>query len=179
MIMAEEVEAERALWGGSPPARPAATSLERLVDRIQPRTGVSCALYIVAVIALLSIAPHLPVRAGLAVDGLAALAAGSWCALNFWRCRQAHCVVNGVGWLGLALLAFVGAGLGHSVIGGYDQSVFLGVLVAALAFEGVWCAVRGTNAVTVRSQHVSRSRASGEAPALPVDGRRFPRGDRA
>jgi hypothetical protein len=178
MIMAEE-EAGRALWGWSPPARPAATPLERQVDRILPRTGVFCALYFLAVVALLSIAPHLPGRADLAVDGMAALAAGSWCVVNFWRCRQAHCVVDGVGWLGLALLAFVGAGLGHSVIGGYEQSVFLGVLVAALAFEGVWCAVRGTNAVTVRCQHVSRSRASGEAPARPVDGRRFPRGDRA
>ena len=173
--MAEEVEAERALWGWSPPARRAATSLERLVDRIQPRTGVSCALYIVAVIALLSIAPHLPVRAGLAVDGLAALAAGSWCVLNFWRCRQAHCVIDGVGWLGLALLAFVGAGLGHSVIGGHEQSVFLGVLVAALAFEGVWCLTRGTNAVMARSRHVRRSRAAGENPARPADDGRFPR----
>jgi len=154
--MAEE-EAGRALWGWSPPARPAGTPLERLVDRCLPRTGVSCALYIVAVIALLSIAPHLPTRADLAVDGLAALAAGGWCVLNFWRCRQAHCVIDGVGWLGLAFLAFAGAGIGHSVIGGYEQPVFLGVLLAALAFEGVWRLARGTNAVLLRSQHVSRS----------------------
>jgi hypothetical protein len=174
MIMAEE-EAGRALWGWSPPARLAGTPVERQVDRILPRTGVPCALYFLAVIALLSIAPHLPGRGDLAVDGLAALAAGSWCALNFWRCRQAHCVVNGVGWLGLALVAFVGAGLGHSVIGGYEQPVFLGVLVTALAFEGVWRSARGTNAVTARAQHVSRSRASGEAPARSDDGHRLPR----
>ena len=157
MTVAEE-EARRALWGWSPAARPAATPLQRRVDRILPRTGVSCVLYFLAVIALLGIAPHLPGRADLAVDGLAALGAGSWCGLNFWRCRQAHCVVNEVGWLGLALLAFVGAGLGHSVIGGYEQPVFVGVFVTALAFEGVWRAARGTNAVTARSQQVSRSR---------------------
>jgi hypothetical protein len=160
--MAEE--AGRGLWGWSPAARPAVTPLERRVDRILPRTGVSCALYLLAVVALLSIAPHLPGRAGLAVDGLAALAAGTWCLLSFWRCRQAHCVVNGAGWLGLAVVAFAGTGLGHSVIGGYEQPVFVGVLVTALAFECVWRAARGTNAVTARSQHVSRSRASGEAP---------------
>lgn len=172
--MAEE-EAGRALWGWSPPARPAGTPLERQVDRILPRTGFSCALYIVAVIALLSIAPHLPARADLTVVGLAALAAGSWCAVNFWRCRQAHCVVDGVGWLGLAVLAFVGAGLGHSLIGGHEQSVFLGVLVAALVFEGAWRLVRGTNAVMARSQHVSRSRVTGENPARPADDGDFPR----
>jgi hypothetical protein len=173
--MAEE-EAGRALWGWSPAARPAVTPLQRRVDRMLPRTGVSCVLYFLAVVALLGIAPHLPGRADLAADGLAALAAGTWCVLSFWQCRQAHCVVSGAGWLGLALVAFAGAGLGHSVIGGYEQPVFVGVLVAAVAFESVWCAVRGTNAVTARSQHVSRSRASGEASRpSPGDSRRFPR----
>jgi hypothetical protein len=172
--MAEE-EARRALWGWSPPARPAVSPLERMVDRILPRAGVSCALYLLAVIALLNIAPHLPARADLAVDGLAALAAGGWCVLNFWQCRQAHCLIDGVGWLGLALLAFVEAGLGSSVIGGYEQLVFLGVLVAALAFEGVWYLARGTNAVMPRSRHVSRSLATGETPTRPTDDRRFPR----
>jgi hypothetical protein len=154
--MARE-EAGRALWGWSPPPRPADTPLARQVDRLLLRTGVSCALYIVGVVALLGLAPHLPTRADLAVVGLAALAAGSWCVLNFWRCRHAHCVIDGVGWLGLALLAFVEAGLGHSVIGGHEQSVFLGVLVVALAFEGVWRLARGTNAVVPCSQDVSRS----------------------
>jgi hypothetical protein len=126
------------------------------MDRILPRTGRSCAVYFLAVIALLAVAPHLPGRAGLAADGLAALAAGSWCAVNFWRCRQAHCLISGIGWLGLTLLAFAGAGLGHSVIGGYEQLVFLGVLVAALAFEGAWCLARGTNAVMAPSRDGSK-----------------------
>jgi hypothetical protein len=66
------------------------------------------------------------------VPGVLVVLVGAVCVLNFWRCRQAHCVVNDVGWLGLALVAFVGAGLGHSVIGGYEQPVFLGVLVSLL-----------------------------------------------
>lgn len=152
-----EEDSRRALWGWSPPARPAASRLEHRIDRIFPLTGIPCALYLVAVIALLGIAPHLPIRAELAVDGLAALAAGSWCAANFWRCRHAHCVIDAVGWLGLAVLAFVEAGLGHSVIGGYEQAAFAGILVVALAFEGVWRLARGTNAVVPRSRHVSRS----------------------
>jgi hypothetical protein len=44
------------------------------------------------VIALLVTAPNLPLRGELAMDGLAALAAGAWCGLNFWRCRLARCL---------------------------------------------------------------------------------------
>jgi hypothetical protein len=100
-----------------------------------------------AVIGLLILAPHLPMRADLAADGLAALAGSAWCGLNFWRCRHAHCAVTGAGWLALSALAFFGAGLGHSLIGGYEQPVFLAVLAAALAFEATWRWARGTSAV--------------------------------
>jgi len=69
-------------------------------------------------------APHLPRRPELASDGLASLAASGWCELNFWRCRQAHCMVSAAGWLGLSLVAFAGAGLGHSLIYGDEQLIF-------------------------------------------------------
>jgi hypothetical protein len=85
--------------------------------------------------------------AALATDGLAALAAGAWCALNFWRCRHAHCAVTSSGWLALSVLAFTEAALGHSLIGGDEQPVFLAVLAAGLVFEVVWRCLRGTNAV--------------------------------
>jgi len=68
--------------------------------------------------------------------------------LNFWRCRHAHCVVSSTGWLVLSVLAFTGAGLGRSLIGGDEQLVFLAVLAAAVAFEVVWRCARGTSAVT-------------------------------
>jgi hypothetical protein len=150
----------RALFGWSPPARPPTTRPQRVIDRIFPATGAGCALYIVAVVALLGTAPHLSIRAGLAADGLAAFAAGSWCAVNFWRCGHAHCLIDGSGWLVLAALAFVGAGLGRSIIGGSEEAVFLGVLVAALIFEFVWSQARGTNAIVRRDQPSSRSRAA-------------------
>ncbi len=149
----------RALFGWSPPAPSPRTRLQRVVDRVFPRSGVGCALYIVAVIALLSIAPHARVRTGLAADGLAALAGGSWCLANFWRCRHAHCLVDGTGWLILAVVVFIEAGLGRSVIGGSERAVFLGVFVAALVFECVWRLVNGTNAVRRRSDASGRTRA--------------------
>jgi hypothetical protein len=43
-----------------------------------------------------------------------------------------------VGWLALSAFAFIETGLGHSVIGGYEQPVFLGVLALALVFECGW-----------------------------------------
>jgi hypothetical protein len=82
----------------------------------------------------------------LGVDGLAFLAGGSWCALNFWRCRHAHCLVTAGGWLGLRALAFAEARVGHSVIAGDEQPVFLAILAAGLLFELAWSRTHGTNA---------------------------------
>jgi hypothetical protein len=139
-----------ALWGWSPPDLPADTPLKSRADRLLPRSGISAVACFAAVVGLLSLAPHLPIRAGLAADGLAALAAGAWCGLNFWRCRHAHCAVTGTGWMLLSVLAFTGAALGHSLISGYEQPVFLAVLIVALVFETVWRGACGTNAIARR-----------------------------
>ena len=72
---------------------------------------------------------------------------GGWCGLNFWRSRHAHCLVTGPAWLALALFTFAEASLGRTLIHGYEQLVFLGVLAAGLAFEGAWYVARRTNAV--------------------------------
>lgn len=156
----------RAFWGWSPPPLAADTPQKRRVDRLLPRTGLPLLLYFATVIGLLKLAPLLPRPLELAVDGAAALAAGGWCGLNFWRCRHAHCLISGAGWLGLSLLAFVEAGLGRSLIGGDEQLVFLGVLVVALVVECAWYLATGTNALT------TGARQGGELPAgqLPPRG---------
>jgi hypothetical protein len=140
-------EPRRALAGWSPPDLAADTPVKRRADRLLPRSGMSALACFALVVVLFNLAPHLPVRTGLAVDGLAVLAGGAWCALNFWRCRHAHCLVTGAGWLALAVVAFAGAIAGHSLISGYEQPVFLVVLGVALAFEAAWRCARGTNAV--------------------------------
>jgi hypothetical protein len=142
----------RALWGWSPPDLPADTQLKRRADRLLPRTGVAVVVYFGAVIGLLNLAPQLPPRAGLAMDGLAAMAGGAWCGLNFWRCRHAHCAITSGGWLGLSIVAFAGAFLGHSLIGGNEQPVLLVVLAAALVFEAAWRRARGANSLTAGSR---------------------------
>jgi len=153
-----------ALWGWSPPDLPADTPLKRRADRLLPRTGWPAVVYFAAIVGLLNLAPHLPERANLAVDGLAALAAAAWCVLNFWRCRHAHCVVTSTGWLALSVLAFTEAGLGRSLIGGDEQLVFLAVLAVAVGFEVVWRCSRGTNAVT-RGIAVDGTTAGAAGPA--------------
>jgi hypothetical protein len=140
-------ESRRALFGWSPPDLPADTPLKRRADRWLPRTGWAAVLYCAAVIALLNVAPHLPERGNLAIDGLAALAAAAWCGLNFWRCRHAHCIVTSTGWVALSVLAFTGAALGHSLIGGNEQPVFLVVLAAAVVFEVGWRLAHGSSAI--------------------------------
>ena len=136
----------RRAW--SPPVLPADTPAKRRVDHLRPRTGLPAVAYFAAVIGLLGLAQILPAPAYLAVDAVAFLAGGSWCALNFWRSRQAHCLLTGSGWLLLALFAAAEAGLGRSLIGGDEQLVFLGILAIGLIFEGAWYLVHRDNAVT-------------------------------
>lgn len=139
--------------GWSPPPLPADTQLKRLVDRFLPRAGLPVVVYFAAVISTLNLASLLPRPAAeLALEGAAALAAGGWCALSFWRCRHAHCLITGIGWLGLSLLAFVGAGFGHSVVGGYERGAFAGVLAIGLVFEAAWQITHGTNGMTARAE---------------------------
>lgn len=133
--------------GWLPELLPADTPAKRRVDKALPRAGWPVVAYFAAVFVLVNLAPHLPTRAGLVVMGFGALGGGAWCALNFWRCRHAHCVVSGTGWLALAMFSFGEAILGRSVIAGDEGLVFLGVLAAAMAFEGGWFATHRTNAV--------------------------------
>jgi len=138
----------RARRAWSLPVLPADTPAKRRVDHLLPGGGLPAVAYFAAVIGLLGLAQIFPAPAYLGVDAVAFLAAGSWCALNFWRCRQAHCLLTGSGWLLLALFAVAEAGLGHSLIGGDEQLVFLGILAIGLVFEGIWYSMHRTNAVT-------------------------------
>jgi hypothetical protein len=142
----------------SPPLLPANTPLKKRVDDLMPTRGLPCLLYLAGVIAALSVAPHLPTRLGLGTDGLAAMAAGSWCALNFWRCRQAHCLISGTGWLALSLIALTGAVIGRSLIAGRESAAFLAILIVAVIFEYAWSYTHGSNALTSATPDQQRKR---------------------
>ncbi len=140
----------RALCGWSPADLPADTPLKRLVDRYMPRTGLPVIAFYLTIIGMLLVAGFLPRRPQLGLDALTFLAAGGWCAANFWRCRHAHCLVDGAGWLALSIFTFGEAALGRTYNWGDEQLVFIAVLLLSIAFELVWSARRGTNALTLR-----------------------------
>ena len=139
----------------SPPRRPADTASKHLVDLVLP-TGAAERVYFVVVAALVIAAPFLPTRPGLAVGALAAVAGSVWCLANFWRCREAHCVITGAGWGGLFALQIVELGIGRSLIHGAESSAFVGILVIGLLFECCWQVAFGTNALT-RDSTATRS----------------------
>ena len=137
----------RALCGWSPPSSAADNDLKRRIDRIRLGNAAAVGL-VVVVIGLLNLAAHLSGQPALAVYGLVGLVGGGWCSLNFWRCRHAHCLITGPGWVTFGVFALIEASLGHSLIGGYEQVVFLGLLGAAVLFECGWYALHHTNAIT-------------------------------
>lgn len=141
--------------GWAPPLLVADTPLKRCVDKLLPRRGVAVAGYFAVVIGLLLVAARFPPREQLAVEGLAALAAGSWCALNFWRSRHGHCMITGPAWLLLAVFTFAEAAIGRSLVDGDEQRIFLAVLVVGCGFECWWYLARGTNAVTPTARTIS------------------------
>ncbi len=160
-----------ALWGWSPTPLPAGTRWQRRADRYLPTSGMPCLAYIAAIVGLLSLAPHLAPRGRLGLDATAFVAAGGWCALNFWRRRHAHCLLTGAGWLALGAMALVEVGLGHSVIAGYEQPVFLGALVAGLGFEAAWTLWRRTYAIVPRRSAAAHGRAGEKGPSGPSHAR--------
>ena len=138
---------DRALFGWSPARLPADNRTKQWVDRILPATGLAVIVYFAMVVGLVAIAALLPTRPGLIVVAIASLGGSVWCGANFWRCRHAHCLVTGSGWLLLSALAGVEATLSRSFVAGTEPVIFLAVLGASLAFERYWVARRGTNAI--------------------------------
>ncbi len=104
-----------------------------------------CSAFVtVAIVAAVAFA--LGSTGGLLLESGFFLAAGAYCLANFVRCREAHCIVTGLGWSMLAL-----AGLGGVLAGrdlrGREWIAFLLLALAGHLFEAVWRAARGTNAL--------------------------------
>jgi hypothetical protein len=131
-----------------PPRLPGASRWHRSADRFLSGVQSICKMGLLAVVlGAFFVASLLPDRIGVWIAVVLYLAVGLYCSVNFWRCREAHCVITGAGFtlLGLGLLA---EALGvHTPIGEYNGQILLGVLVVALAFEAVVRARNGTNAV--------------------------------
>ncbi len=51
---------------------------------------------------------------GLYLSGLYFAVYGAYCLANFARCREAHCIITGLGWAVLAIVALVAAATQHN-----------------------------------------------------------------
>jgi len=130
----------------SPPSMAADTRAKRLADRLLP-TGGGQWVFFAAVAIAISVAPTLAHEPGLAVDLVATIAASTWCLVNFWRCREAHCIVTGTGWAALAVLVAIELAAGRSFVLGSEGLVFLAILVVGVGFEALWRLRHKTNAL--------------------------------
>jgi hypothetical protein len=131
----------------SPPRLPSDTRFKQLADHLLP-TGRAQWVFFGLVWVALALRPNLGVRPGLMLAAVATFAGASWCIVNFWRCREAHCAVSGPGWAMLGALVVAEAVVGRSLVGGTESILFIAVLIVAYCFEFAWRARHGTNALT-------------------------------
>lgn len=94
-------------------------------------------------------ADQLSARAALLPAAVFFALVGGWCSLNFARCREAHCVVTGVGYGVLAVVAVVAFVLDQQWRGVLWLAA-LGVVVAGVVFEAAWVGWRGGKPVRRR-----------------------------
>jgi hypothetical protein len=85
---------------------------------------------------------------GLYLSGLYFGAYSAYCLANFARCREAHCIITGLGWGALAVVAFVAAVMQLDWLGPI-WNAFLVVAIVGHGFELIWAATRHTHALRV------------------------------
>jgi hypothetical protein len=86
-------------------------------------------------------------RAGLALAGTYLVFLGTYCVLNFWHCRETHCMVTGPGWTVAGLLGWAGAVVPGGALAWYTVNVAslatIGMLVAGYGLEWAVAATTG------------------------------------
>jgi hypothetical protein len=135
-------------------ARPAALAPTRRWHGAADRFPIASRVWLIPAAVALGVgagqvASQLPSRYAMLPAVVYFLIFGGRCSLNFARCREAHCLITGVGFDALAVAALVAVSIdGHW----YNllSLMILPVLIAGFAFEVVWTSRRGENAVRSR-----------------------------
>ncbi len=83
---------------------------------------------------------------GLYVSGLYFCAYSAYCLANFAQCREAHCIITGLGWGALGIVALVAAVMRLDLLGPV-WNAFLIVAILGHGFELIWAATRHTHAL--------------------------------
>jgi hypothetical protein len=132
----------------APPTSAPRNRFERVLDAYTSLTAPflrGCFVFVTVAAAFL-VTSALGVVSGLLVEAGFFIVAGAYCLANFARCREAHCIVTGIGWSALAL-ASLGAVLAGRDIRADEWVAFLVIALAGHGFEAVWSAVHGSNAL--------------------------------
>lgn len=133
--------------GCAPPA--SAESAQGVAARFVQLTGPALRGPAGVIIAVASFAAGAAVggRGGLAIASVYVTVTGTYCLLNFLRCREAHCGVTGPGFLLAALLGFAAVLVPGPALSWYragtEAAVYLAVLAAGYALEWVAAARTG------------------------------------
>ena len=149
----QRVDSWWAQWtcvGGTcaPAAAPPRNRFERVLDGYTSVTAPflrGCFVF-VTVAAAVAVSVALGPVGGLLMEAVFFLVAATYCLANFARCREAHCIVTGVGWSALAVASVVAA-LAQRDIRGGAWLAFLVIAVVGHGFEAVWKASHGSNAL--------------------------------
>lgn len=88
---------------------------------------------------------------GLYLSGLYFAVYGAYCLANFARCREAHCIITGLGWACLAIVAPVAAATQHDWLN-QIWNAFVIVFIVGHGFELIWAATHHTHALRVLSR---------------------------
>ncbi len=131
-----------------PPAAPPRNALERALDTYTNLTAPilrGCCLFPVLAAVVVG-SSRLGTPGGLWLAAAYFLVFGGYCVANFARCREAHCVVTGWGWLALGM-AGVWSAVGNRAILGILWDAFAVIAIVGFAFEAAWTALRGTHAL--------------------------------
>ena len=149
----QRVDSWWAQWtcvGGTcaPPAAPPGNRFERALDIYTNMTApfLRGCLVFVTVAAVWAASCALGRVGGLLLEAAFFLVAGTYCLANFARCREAHCIVTGIGWPALAIASVVGV-LAERDIREGTWLAFLVIALVGYAFEAVWKAGHGSNAL--------------------------------
>ena len=131
----------------APPSSPPKNALERALDRYVGLTATvlrGCwAIPLAAGVFLVSRALG---TGGLYVTGLYFAAYSVYCLSNFARCREAHCIITGIG---LGALAFVALAAAVLQLNWFQPiwNAFLIIFIVGHGFELIWAATRHTHAL--------------------------------
>jgi hypothetical protein len=85
---------------------------------------------IVLILAVFFVSSLIGRRVGLPIAGSYLLLLGSYCALNFWHCRETHCVITGPGWTAAGVFGLAAALVPGKLLSWFSVATLSSITIA-------------------------------------------------